>query len=323
MSGTINSPKIVYEHGVIIADWETGNVTTDEQTLIDRNENLYIPIVNGSSRSKSAIGSETMVIYPYLYNDTINASWVNVTLDTKYPKLWKDTLFNDSRVLDELNLQDDTYVGVDFDNNMIYLNTSVPQYLKYPNQTASGPLYAGLISYTVEDPDGGSTGNGDGDGGDGGGDGGGGGYNGTGDAVLSSGSQWLNIPGSTEITKIDVTMIVYDETESLGNDIIMVVVTDNDGDWWKAVLEFSTPSQVSNIYARSGTTSQTSTHSGPYPINLPLSNPIDLLSISNYDKGNACYQNAAVDRPNCLVTYLGDESSLKHRAIVFYDMTIE
>jgi len=96
------------------------------------------------------------------------------------------------------------------------------------------------------------------------------------------------------------------------------------GDLWRILITFDkNPDTLTSITARSGTTSLTSTHSGPFPTNLPLSNPVDLLSISNYDIADACYQNADVDRPNCLVTYLGDESSLKDRALVFYDMTIE
>jgi len=151
MTGTINSPKLVYEHGLIITDWGTVNLTTDEQKLIV-NDNIYIPIVNGSSSSKSAIGVESIAIKPYEYLDTLgDIDTVNVTLDTDYPEVWWGLL------------KDYTMAFVSNQSKKIYINTSVP-YLKLPNQTASGPLYAGMISCTVEDPDGGSSSNGNGNG---------------------------------------------------------------------------------------------------------------------------------------------------------------
>jgi len=74
-----------------------------------------------------------------------------VTLDTDYPEVWYGLL--------------EEYIGgmvsISNQSKKIYITTSVP-YLKLPNQTASGPLYAGMISCTVEDPDGGGGGGGDG-----------------------------------------------------------------------------------------------------------------------------------------------------------------
>jgi hypothetical protein len=220
LTGTINSPTLVYEHGAIITDWGTaGNVTTDEQTLIDRNEDLYIPIVNGSSRSKSAIGSEAMAIYPYLYNDSIDVTWVNVTLDTRYPKLWSDTL------LDDLHLQD-TDVGV-VNNMTIYINNTALMYLKYPTQTASEPLYAGMISCSAEDPDGvgGCSGLW---------------VAGEGTDIMAIGSRVANIPSSANATAIVVQDMLLDETliSELKTDFITITVTDNNWNWWKAQINF-------------------------------------------------------------------------------------
>jgi hypothetical protein len=160
LKGTINSPKLVYEHGVIITDWGTaGYVTTDEQKLI-ANDDIYIPIVNGSSSSQSGIGVESLAIKPYEYLDTLgDINTVNVSLNTSYPELWEDTLLSPS-VLADLDFSGTVSFGTD----KIYINTSVP-YLKLPNQTASGPLYAGMISCTVEDPDGGGGGGNGGSGG--------------------------------------------------------------------------------------------------------------------------------------------------------------
>ncbi len=86
--GTINSPKLVYEHGIIIRDWGTANITTDEQSLI-ANDKLYIPIVNGSSSSKSSMETESLEIKPYADTSTrTNIKYVNITMDTNYPEVW-------------------------------------------------------------------------------------------------------------------------------------------------------------------------------------------------------------------------------------------
>jgi len=311
LSGTINSPTLVYEHGVIIADWGTaGNVTTGEQTLIDRNKNLYIPIVNGSSRSKSTIGSETMAIYPYLYNDSINVTWVNVTLETRYPKLWDDTLFT-STVLDELNLQA-TDVGVDV-NNRIYLNTSVP-YLKYPNQTASEPLYAGMISCSAEDPDG---------------TGGGSGLwvAGEGTDIMATGSRVANIPSSATATAIVVQDMVVDKSGAknvdLDGNFIMITVTDYNGNWWKVLIDFKKPDEIIDIYisSASGTSKYKQTN-----FLFDSSTIIDLYNSSNFtitkDAGGM-YQNAGVRSDNRLVTNIAHTNNQKFLAVISFRLLVD
>jgi hypothetical protein len=313
MAGTINSPTLVYEHGAIITDWGTaGNVTTDEQTLIDRNEDLYIPIVNGSSHSKSAIGSETMAIFPYLYNDSINVTWVNVTLDTRYPELWSDTLFNASTVLADLNLQD-TDVGVDIVNNMIYINTSVP-YLKYPNQTASGPLYAGMISCSAEDPDGvgGASGVW---------------VAGNGTDIMAIGSRVANIPNSTNATAIVVQDMLLDETmiSELKTDFITITVTDNNWTWWKAQINFGNVRKVDTIELRSdnGISEWKAEYQGS---SFTQSTVIDLFNSSNFtttkDSGGM-YQNASVGSNNRLVTNIADDTHQNFLAMISFRLRVD
>jgi len=232
-----------------------------------------------------------------------------VTLDTDYPEVWYGLL--------------EEYIGgmvsISNQSKKIYITTSVP-YLKLPNQTASGPLYAGMISCTVEDPDGGGGG-GDGGGGDDVGD-----YNGTGDGIMSSGSQWWNIPSSENMTKMDIALIVYDLSGSLANDFIQVTVNDEEGNWWKLIIELEqNDDRINKIYAKSGTaetTSDTSTYKD-MPLYFPLSYPIDLLSTSNYDIADGCYQNAGIKQPNCLVTYLGDDAGFKQRALIYYAFTVD
>jgi hypothetical protein len=320
LSGTINSPKLVYEHGVIIADWrntmgENAIVTTDEQTLIDRNENLYIPIVNGSLHSKSAIGSETMAIYPYLYNDSINASWVKITLDTKYRELWDDTLFNASTVRPDLNLQNTT---VEFGDNKIYINNTAQRYLKYPNQTASEPLYAGMISCSAEDPDG---------------TGGGSGLwvAGEGTDIMATGSRVANIPSSATATAIVVQDMVVDKSGAknvdLNGNFITITVTDYNGNWWKVLINFQKPNSIINIYIRSarGASKYKQTN-----FLFDSSTSIDLFNSSNFELSaddehgiGGMYQNACVGSNNRLVTLIAHENNQKNVAMISYRLLVD
>jgi len=322
LSGTINSPTLVYEHGVIIADWrntmgENAIVTTGEQTLIDINENLFIPIVNGSSCSKSAICSEAMAIYPYLYNDSINVTWVNVTLDTRYPKLWDDTLFNASTVLAELNLQD-TDVGVV--NNQIYINNTAQRYLKYPNQTASEPLYAGMISCSAEDPDG---------------TGGGSGLwvAGEGTDIMATGSRVANIPSSATATAIVVKDMVVDKSGdvTLNDNFITITVTDDNGNWWKVLIEFKATDSIMGLVVTNKYGNSTYYYEGVkvstgklMPFNQ--STVIDLFNPNNFDPpdgGPGLYQYAGVRSNNRLVTIIAHTNNQKSLALISYRLLVD
>jgi hypothetical protein len=90
--GTINSPKLVYEHGIIVRDFGIGNRTNDAQSLIV-NDELYLPIANGSAYSSSSMGTETLAVYPSTGADTTtDVVYVNITLSTNYPAVWSELL---------------------------------------------------------------------------------------------------------------------------------------------------------------------------------------------------------------------------------------
>ena len=319
LSGTINSPTLVYEHGVIIADWrntmgENAIVTTGEQTLIDRNENIFIPIVNGSLHSKSAIGSESMAIYPYLYNDSINVTRVNVTLDTRYPKLWNNTLFDASTVRPDLNLQNTT---VEFGDNKIYINNTAQRYLKYPNQTASEPLYAGMISCSAEDPDG---------------TGGGSGLwvAGEGTDIMATGSRVANVPRSATATAIVVSDMVVDKSGdvTLSGNFITITVTDYNGNWWKVIMDLNyDPSggknEITSIKLKSanGVSNYLATD-----FEFTESTVIDLFDPNNFDPedgGLGLYQNAGVGTNNRLVTLIAHTNNQKAVAMISYRLLVD
>jgi hypothetical protein len=303
MAGTINSPKLVYEHGVIITDWGTKSVTTDNQTLIV-NDNIYIPIVYGSSSSKSAIGTESIAIEPYEYLDTLgDVLNVTVTLDTDYPEVWEDTLLSPS-VLADLDFSG----TVEFGSDKIYITSDVP-YLKLPNQTASGPLHAGMISCSLEDPDGGGAGSGLW-------------VAGEGTDIMAIGSRVANIPSSANATAIVVQDIVVDEQQSLNKDFATITVIDDDWNWWKAEITFKDTKKVEQIELRS----DNGISKNDTAFSFTSSTIIDLFDSSNFEtiKDNGgMYQNAGVGSNNRLVTNLADDNLQKDLALVSFRLMFD
>jgi hypothetical protein len=283
------------------------NLTTDEQKLIE-NDNIYIPIVNGSSSSKSAIGAESLAIKPYEYLDTLgDIDNVTVTLDTDYPEVWWGLL---EEYIDQ------GMVSISNQTKKITITTDVA-YLKLPDQTASGSLHAGMISCTVEDPDGGEEGDGLW-------------LAGEGTDIMATGTRVANLPSSANATEIKVSNIIYNldpvAPESLDDDMIQITITDSDGNWWRVVITFKTSNDVVSIVAKAGTpttTRATSTYSYPSPpFTFDETTIIDLLSMSHYDPTDSCYQNAGIGDTNVLVTYLGDGVSLKKGVLICYRLTI-
>ena len=61
VQGTIDSPKLVYEHGVIIRDYGDASATTDEQSLLVGDE-IYIPVLTGNLTASSAMETESIAI---------------------------------------------------------------------------------------------------------------------------------------------------------------------------------------------------------------------------------------------------------------------
>jgi hypothetical protein len=136
--GTINSPKLVYEHGILIRDWGTANITTDEQSLIVE-DNIYIPVVNGSSSSTSSMETESLDIKPYTETSTrTKIKYVNITMDTNYPDIWRE-------LLKDVNT---SYTTAFVSGNKIIINCSATQHIVFPTgQPTTEALYAGMITF--------------------------------------------------------------------------------------------------------------------------------------------------------------------------------
>ncbi|MEE9198921.1 MAG: hypothetical protein V3U26_03895 [Dehalococcoidia bacterium] len=92
VSGTIRSPKLVYEHGLVIQDWQTTSFTRDEQPLLTGDE-MFIPWVTGEITIGSTVLRELINIK--YHTEGLNRRKVlsaTVTLGTNYPQVWQETL---------------------------------------------------------------------------------------------------------------------------------------------------------------------------------------------------------------------------------------
>lgn len=110
VQGTVNSPKLVYEHGVIIKDYGDESATTDEQSLIVGDE-IYLPVLTGNLTSLSSMETGTIEIKPMSqsYGRT-NIKSVTITIDTDYPEVWEQ-LFAGSSAEETSTASDDFESG--------------------------------------------------------------------------------------------------------------------------------------------------------------------------------------------------------------------
>ncbi len=90
--GSIDRPRLVYEHGVIIRDYGGESASADEQPLIT-SDGVYIPVLLGSLTSLSSMETQSIEIRPLSqsYSRTDIKS-VTITLDTDYPEAWEGLL---------------------------------------------------------------------------------------------------------------------------------------------------------------------------------------------------------------------------------------
>ena len=92
MHGTIDSPKLVYEHGLIIRDYGNASATTDEQSLIVGDE-IYIPVLTGNLTASSSMETESIAIKPLSQSPgSSKIKSVVITMDTLYPEVWTQLL---------------------------------------------------------------------------------------------------------------------------------------------------------------------------------------------------------------------------------------
>lgn len=140
---SIDSPKLVYEHGVIIRDYGDNSATTDEQSLIVGDE-IYIPVLTGNLTASSSMETESIAIKPLSqsYSRTKIKS-VTITLSTDYPAVWQQLLAGTSTA--------NTTVQVDLNQGQIVIASTAVEQINFPTgEVTTDALYAGLATFSTE-----------------------------------------------------------------------------------------------------------------------------------------------------------------------------
>jgi len=143
VQGTIDSPKLVYEHGVIIRDYGDESATTDEQSLIVGDE-IHIPVLTGNLTASSSMETESIEIRPLAqYYSRTKIKSVTITIDTDYPEVWEQLLAGTGTA--------STTVQVDTDEGEIVIASTAVEQISFPtgNVTADA-LYAGLATLSTK-----------------------------------------------------------------------------------------------------------------------------------------------------------------------------
>jgi hypothetical protein len=143
VQGTVDSPKLVYEHGVIIRDYGDESATTDEQSLIVGDE-IYIPVLTGNLTASSSMETEAIELKPLSqsYSRT-KIKLLTITIDTDYPEVWEQLLAGTSTA--------DTTVQVDDEQNEIVITSTVVEQIRFPaGDVTADALYAGLATFSTE-----------------------------------------------------------------------------------------------------------------------------------------------------------------------------
>ena len=154
------NPKIVYEHGIIIRDYGNnqviGPIPPENHSLYDdETENIYIPIVSGTSFSVSSLDSKSLNIFPLDTETPINdPGHVTITMDTNYPGVWDKILVN----------TDDTTVDVSGD--VITIESDVIEQIQLPEievaEMYGCAIYSGIARLYKTPPSSGGGGSGGG-----------------------------------------------------------------------------------------------------------------------------------------------------------------
>jgi len=143
VQGTIDSPKLVYEHGVIIRDYGDASATTDEQSLIVGDE-IYIPVLIGNLTASSSMETESIEIKPLSQSySRSKIKSVTITMDTAYPEAWEQLLAGTSTA--------DTTVQVDLEQSEIVIVSTAIRQISFPaGDVTADALYAGLATLSTK-----------------------------------------------------------------------------------------------------------------------------------------------------------------------------
>ncbi len=142
VQGTIDRPKLVYEHGVIIRDYGNASATTDEQPLIAGDE-IYIPVLTGNLTSLSSMETQSVNIKPLSQSNTVTRiNWAKITMDTSYPDVWEQLLGAASTP--------NTSVVIDHNKRQVVIESTAIRQISFPSgAVVTEALYAGMIRFST------------------------------------------------------------------------------------------------------------------------------------------------------------------------------
>ena len=214
MHGTSESPKLVYEHGLIIKDYRGANITEDEQSLITGGE-VFIPIVLWGDYSFSSMGAQTFSMLPVPQGDCTSASFsdMNVTLETRYPDVWNGLSGSDFAV----------------SGDTIEINTSGRRIRLPSNDTSMSSqkqCYVGMITVDASTATRGPTGP-------------------DGIDVWAEGQGRLDIPGSSEVEQFIIRDITLNAVAT--NTKLRFVVADTSNHDWDVEIKFTDSNTVGYV----------------------------------------------------------------------------
>ncbi len=91
LNGISNLPKLVYENGIIIKDYQTANISMDDNQSLFTEDNVFIPVISAVSDSSSSIDTKTIEIEPFpdTANSRVRFETINITVETRYPEVWE------------------------------------------------------------------------------------------------------------------------------------------------------------------------------------------------------------------------------------------
>ncbi len=140
--GTIDNPKLVYEHGLVIRDYGNASATTDEQPLIAGDE-IYIPVLTGNLTASSSIETESIEINPLFQSNTVTGvNWAKITLYTNYPGVWEQLLGAASTP--------NTSVVIDHNKSQVVIESTAIRQISFPSgAVVTEALYAGMIRFST------------------------------------------------------------------------------------------------------------------------------------------------------------------------------
>jgi hypothetical protein len=143
VQGTIDRPRLVYEHGLIIRDYGSEYATTDEQSLII-GDDIYLPVLIGNLAASSSMETESIAIKPLTQSPgSSKIKSVVVTMDTLYPEVWEQLLAGKSTAA--------TTVSVNQTQSKIIITSTATRQIYFPGgEVITDVLYAGMIRFSTE-----------------------------------------------------------------------------------------------------------------------------------------------------------------------------